>query len=259
MTDINDNQEVIASLIKGLKVIKSFDIQNSSMTLSDIAKKNEITRASARRIIRSLMYLDYVDQTNNFFSLTPKIIELGYSYFSSLHWTDMAYKEIKKIVDKCKLSCSILTLDGVNAICIMRVPSTRVLNEALNVGMTLPAAYTATGRVFMMHMDDNELYKYVHTLPITSHTDKSITSAEDLYKTIKSQRNQGYQLVVDELEEGFASMAVPIFNRENKVMATISIATYLSYKNIDYLKGEVLPLLRVGAANVGQAINALQK
>ena len=49
-----------------------------------------------------------------------------------------------------------------------------------------------------------------------------------------------------------------LFDKSNGGLILQKRTGYCQY-NIDYLKGEVLPLLRVGAANVGQAINALQK
>lgn len=152
-----DNKEIVTAFIKGLSVIKAFDHENTSMTLSDVAKKVDITRASARRLLLTLESLGYVTQNENLFSLTPKIIDLGYSYFASLPWTDLAYKNMKKVVDSCKLSCSISILDGSNVICIMRIPATRILNEGIHVGSRLPAAYTATGRLFMTHMEEKRV------------------------------------------------------------------------------------------------------
>lgn len=140
-----------------------------NMTLSDVAKKVDITRASARRLLLTLESLGYVVQNDNFFSLTLKVIDLGYSYFASLPWTELVYKNMKKVVDGCKLSCSVSILDGSNVICIMRIPATRILNEGIHVGSRLPAAYTAMGRLFMAHMEEKELYEYVLHLPLKAY------------------------------------------------------------------------------------------
>ena len=122
------------------------------MTLSDVSKKVDITRASARRLLLTLESLGYVQQRENLFSLAPKIIELGYSYFASLPWTDLAYENMKHVVEASKLSCSISIFDREHIICIMRIPATRILNEGIHVGSRLPTAYTSTGRLFMAHM-----------------------------------------------------------------------------------------------------------
>lgn len=258
MSNDIDSKEIVTAFIKGLSVIKAFDFENTSMTLTDVAKKVDITRASARRLLLTLESIGYVTQKGNLFSLTPKVIELGYSYFASLPWTDLAYKNIKKIVNQCQLSCSISILDGSNIICIMRVPATRILNEGIHVGTRLPAAYTSTGRLFMCHMNKKELRSYVQKLPLSQMTPKSIIDPNILYEKILNEKDQGYQIVEEEIENGLVSIAAPIFNRDNKMIGAMNIGTHLSYKNTTLLKNEVLPMLIEVAAETTAAIKLLQ-
>lgn len=258
MKNEHNQKDIVTAFIKGLNVIKAFDQENTRMTLTDVAKKVDITRASARRLLLTLESLGYVQQHNNFFSLSPKIIELGYSYFASLPWTDLAYKNMKKVVDACNLSCSISILDGRNIICIMRIAATRILNEGIHVGTRLPASYTSTGRIFMTHMEDKELHKYVMTLPLTKHTSKSITDPEELYKKIVDERKQNFQMVEEELEDGLLSIAVPIYNRDNKLVGAMNVGSHLSYKNSNYFRETVLPMLQKAAQETTDAIVLLQ-
>jgi IclR family pca regulon transcriptional regulator len=252
------NKDIVTAFIKGLNVIKAFDHENTSMTLSDVAKKVNITRASARRLLLTLESLGYVHQDGNFFSLTPKIIDLGYSYFASLPWTDLAHKNMKHVVDACKLSCSISVLDGSNIICIMRIPATRILNEGIHVGTRLPALYTSTGRLFMSHMKDEELYEYIGNSKLVQHTSKSITNQNILYEKIRNERTQAYQMVEEELEDGLLSIAVPIYGRNNKLIGAMNIGSHISYKNTQNIKKSVLPMLIKAAKDTTDAIVLLQ-
>lgn len=256
--DVDNNKDIVTAFIKGLNVIKAFDEENTSMTLTDVAKKVDITRASARRLLLTLESLGYVKQYGSQFSLTPRIIELGYSYFASLPWTDLAYKNLKTVSDICKLSCSVSILDGYNITCIMRVAAKRILNEGIHVGSKLPAAYSPTGRVFMAHMKDNELKKYLKNLPLQEHTKKSITTPEALYEKIVKERDQGYQIVQEELEDGLYAIAVPIYNKDNEVIATMNVASHFSHKNLTYFKNTILPLLQEAAKNTTEAIVLLK-
>lgn len=259
MSEEIDNKEIVTAFVKGLNVIKAFDYENTSMTLSDVAKKVDITRASARRLLLTLESLGYVVQNDNFFSLTPKVIDLGYSYFASLPWTDLAFKNMKKVVEECTLSCSISILDGSNVICIMRIPATRILNEGIHVGTRLPAAYTATGRLFMAHMEEKELYEYVLHLPLKGYTQKSIIDPYKLYDKLILDKEQGYQMVEEELEDGLISLAVPIYNRDNKMIGAMNIGSHLSYKNTKMIKETVLPFLINAAKETSAAIKLLQQ
>lgn len=254
-----DNKDIVTAFIKGLNVITAFDQENTSMTITDVAKKVDMTRASARRLLLTLESEGYVTQRDSHFSLTPKIIDLGYSYFASLPWSDLAYKNMKKVVDECKLSCSVSIFDRTNVICIMRIPATRILNEGIHVGSRLPAAYTATGRLFMTHMDDKELYEYVLRLPFKKMTKNSIIDPDELYKKLISEKDQGYQMVKEEIEDGLISIAVPIYNRDNKMIAAMNIGSHMSYKNTKTLKETVLPLLLEAAKDTSNAISLLHQ
>ncbi len=253
-----DKKDIVSALVKGINVIKAFDKQNTHMTLSDVAKKVGITRASARRLLLTLETLDYVAQRDNFFYLTPKIIELGYSYYASLPWTDLAYKNLKQVANECKLSCSISILDNTNIICIMRIAAQRVLSEGIHVGTRLPTAYTATGRVYLAHMKDEKLKEFIKTLPLKAHTKKSVTCHSTLYKKIKDTQHQSFQIVQEELEDGLIALASPIYNKEKEIIGAMNIGSHISYKDVDVLKKDVLPKLQKAAQQTSETISLLQ-
>ncbi len=254
-----DKKDIVTAFTKGLNVIKAFDDEDTSMTITDVAKKVDITRASARRLLLTLESESYVSQIDGFFSLTPKIIELGYSYYASLPWSDLAYQNMKKVVDSCKLSCSISIIDGTSVICIMRIPATRILSEGIHVGSRLPVAYSATGRLYMAKMKEEELYEYILKLPLKQLTKKSIIDPDILYKKILKDKNATYQIVEEEIEDGLIAIAVPIYNRDEKMIATMNISTHSSYKNIEVLKKEIIPPLMKAAKDTSDAIKLLQQ
>lgn len=252
------NKDIATSFLKGLSVIEAFDHENPNMTLTEVAKKVNITRSAARRFLLSLESLGYASQNGKVFSLTPRIINLGYSYFSSLFWTDIANKYVRIIVNECKLSCAISILDGENITCIMRVNSSTILRGGVDVGGKLPAAYTATGRLFMAEMNDKELYEYISKTPLKKYTSKTIIDTKKLFEKIKSERNQSYQVVEEELENGLLSIAVPIYNSQHRILGCMSIGTFMSEDNAKYLKEYVLPLLIEKANLATEAIVLLK-
>ena len=54
------------------------------MTLSEVAREAELSRASARRFLHTLVELGYVVTDGRVFALRPQVLELGYAYLSSL-------------------------------------------------------------------------------------------------------------------------------------------------------------------------------
>lgn len=90
-------------------------------------------------------------------------------------------------------------------------------------------------------------------------TSKSIDNPDDLYKKLLSEKKLGYQMVEEEIEDGLVSLAVPIYNRDNKMIGAMNIGSHLSYKNTKMLKETVLPLLIEAAKETTAAIKLLQQ
>ena len=70
----------VQSFARGLQVIRSFSAESPRQTLTEVAGRSELTRASARRILLTLQSLGYVESDGKLFSLTPRILELGFAY-----------------------------------------------------------------------------------------------------------------------------------------------------------------------------------
>jgi len=73
----------VQSLSRGLAVIRALN-SPEAMTLSDVARASNLTRASARRFVLTLEELGYVQQSGGRFALTPRVLELGFAYLSAL-------------------------------------------------------------------------------------------------------------------------------------------------------------------------------
>ena len=88
--DVGHDKEFMSTLAKGLAVLGAFGKERPSMTLSDAAAIADLSRATARRVLRTLAQLGYVVQDGRTFSLTPRVLELGFAYLSGQDWIDRA-------------------------------------------------------------------------------------------------------------------------------------------------------------------------
>ena len=78
----------VQSFARGLQVIRSFSERAPRQTLSEVAAATGLTRAGARRILLTLQTLGYVQADGKLFALTPRILDLGFAYLSSMPiWT----------------------------------------------------------------------------------------------------------------------------------------------------------------------------
>ena len=104
--------EVVQAFVRGLAVIRAFDADHHELTLSDVARRAGVTRAAAGRFLRTLQSLGYVRNDGRSFALTPRVLELGYSYLSSLSLPEVAQPHLEALSRAVGESASAAVLDG---------------------------------------------------------------------------------------------------------------------------------------------------
>src|SRR5262245_47915522 len=95
-----DDKEFMATLAKGLAVLGLFGKQRPSMTLSEAAVAANVSRATARRILRTLTGLGYVEQRGREFSLSPNILQLGFAWLATQSWIERATPLMKEMSER---------------------------------------------------------------------------------------------------------------------------------------------------------------
>ncbi len=244
----------LQGLERGLAVIRAFSADAPSLTLSEVARSVGITPATARRILLTLEELGYVRSDSRRFSLTPRVLALGWAYLSSLDLGELAGPFMEELSAKTRESCSIATLDLPDIVYVARVPTSRIMTVALGVGARLPAYPTSMGRVLLAGLADDELTSYLSTLQAESLTARTVTSADKLRETVSRARADGFALVDQELELGLRSIAAPIRNSRGRTIAALNVSAHASRSTPASLRADVLPHLQAAADQITTAL-----
>ena len=245
--------EIVQSLLKGLVVIQAFDQQRPTMTLSEVASETGYTRAAARRFLLTLVSEGYAKQEGKKFSLTAKILKLGFSYLASQDVWQSAQPLTQQLVEQLNESCSAAVLDGEEVVYVGRVATTkRIMSVSLNVGTRLPAFATSLGRVLLADMKDEVLHDFVASCRIEQFTAFTLTNKVELAAEISRVNQQGYSLVEQELELGLTSISVPVRNQAGKVLGALSISTHISQTTKQQVLTTILPALKACGAAIEQ-------
>lgn len=249
------DKEFMSTLAKGLAVLGSFGEQRSSMTLSEAAAATDLSRATARRVLRTLSELGYVTQNGRRFSLAPRILELGFAYLSTQSWIDIAEPPMKELSHTIQESCSAAILQGTEIVYVARMPAPhRIMSTTIAVGTRLPAFHTSLGRIQLGFLDERELWGRLHTIEMPAYTARTITNPEALVDRIKEDHKQGYSIVDEELEKGLRSLAVPILTRGGENVGAINLSAHSSRATRAELRDRFLPPLRDVAREISQSL-----
>ncbi len=249
------DKEFMATLEKGLAVLELFGERRPRMTLSEAAAITGISRATARRVLRTLTALGYLLQDGRHFSLAPRILRLGFAYLSTQTWIDRAEPLMKELSEAVQETCSAAILQGTEIVYVARTPAPhRLLSVAVTIGSRLPAFHSALGRIQLGFLAEDEIWRRLKSIrlhPVTPHT---IVDPRALAERIVADRIQGFSIVDEELETGLRAIAVPILALSGACVAAINVSAHASRSTRNAMREEFLPRLRRAAAAISETV-----
>ena len=235
--------EFVQSLERGLSVIRSFSRESPALTLTEIADRTGLTRAAARRFLLTLRDMGYVASDGRLFSLRPRVLELGYSYLSSLPVWEIARPHLEHLADLVQETTSASVLDGSDIVFVARVETKRIMSMTLGVGSRLPAWATAMGRVLLAELPPHQLDDYFSRVRLLPLNGRTITDQASLRQIIDRTRTDGWTLVDGEIEEGVRSLAVPLRSPDGRAEAALTVCSHAFRVSVERIMDEFLPLV----------------
>ena len=248
----------VQSFARGLEVIRSFSAAAPRQTLTEVAGRTGLTRAGARRILLTLQTLGYVESDGKLFSLTPRILDLGFAYISSMPIWNLAEPVMENLTARVKESCSAAVLEGVDIVYVLRVPTRKIMSIGLGVGSRLPAYCTSMGRMLLADLADDEVMRRLRMAKPRQLTRHTLIDPAAVLDKVHQARKQGWCLVNQELEEGLVSMAAPIVNSAGRTVAALNISGQANRTSPKLMQETMLPPLLEAARTISALLGTQQ-
>jgi IclR family transcriptional regulator, pca regulon regulatory protein len=249
-------REFVQGLQRGFAVIKAFAADAPRLTIADVADRTGLTRAVARRYLFTLSELGYVVQNGAQFALTPRVLDLGFTYLSTVDVATVAQPVMETVAERLHESCSVSVLDGTECVYVARVPAKRIMSINLAVGSRLPAHATSMGKVLLAALSPESLNAYFAAATLHQLTRRTICTEPALRKALRDVRERGWAFADQESEDGVRTVAAPLYNRTLTVQAAINVAGHASRVSMKALRNEHLPLLLDAARDISSALGA---
>ena len=244
----------VQSFARGLDVIRAFNAGAPEHTLTSMAAATGLTRAGARRILLTLQNLGYVASDGKLFRLTPRILDLGFAYLTTMPIWNLAEPVMETLSEAMGESTSACVLDGTDIVYVLRISTRKIMRVSLGAGSRLPVYCTSMGRVLLSGMPEAEAIQLLESAPRPAHTANTLTELEDILREVRLARQQGWCLVDQELEEGLISLAAPVFSRSGHVIAAINLSGQANRTDPETMKARMLAPLLQAARDISQLL-----
>jgi IclR family pca regulon transcriptional regulator len=244
------DKDYVQSLERGLSVILAFAAGRPLLTLAQLATVTGLSRPTVRRLVLTLARLGYVRAEGRSYALTPHVLALGHAFTSSLSLTEAAHGPMADATEVVGHTCSLLVLDGEEAVFLSRIPPRGGM--PLLSSSRMPAYATAAGRVLLTGQRDVSL-----TGPFPRLTPATVTDPALLREIVTEVGERGWALVDQEYEEGVRSFSAPVRDSAGWVVAALGMSVP-STVDLSVITCEYVPALMSAANDISAALGAGQ-
>lgn len=246
--------DFVNALARGLAVITCFGHDAETLTLSEIATRAGLTRGTARRFLLTLEALGYLRSEGKAFRLSPKTLNLGYAYLSSLPLWRAAQPIMQHVVNELNEACSLGVLEGLDIVYVARIPPKHMSFVPLHIGTRMPAHINAMGQVLLAELDQPELDEYFRNAKFEKITRYTLTDEAAIRRLLARVARDRYALSDRQLQIGLRAVAVPVPTNSGRSEVALNVSADESRATKQDLIERFLPVLKEAADQLAHAV-----
>lgn len=241
----------VKSVEKTLAVLLAFNTDSPHLSVTQVAKATNLTRAAARRFLLTLTDLGYLSSDGPTFSLTPRVLDIGAGFLAGLDLPKIAQPHLNQLAHELDESATLSILDGDDIVYIARAAAPRLHAVTVNLGNRLPAWATSMGRMLIAELPETFQQEFLERVEISPFTDHTVSPAAELGKELHRIRDQGWCLVSQELDDGLRGLAVPVRRGQN-TLAALNVSLHTSHLRGLSVEDDLVPHLQRIAVSIAE-------
>ncbi|MEP2781582.1 MAG: IclR family transcriptional regulator [Pseudoruegeria sp.] len=183
----------------------------------------------------------------------PRLRTLAVNTMSSEHLRTARLAIIKNVAETIGETCNLATPDREGMTYLDRVETKWPLRIQLPIGTQVPFHCTASGKMYLSSLRSAPLNGVLSAHPLSEQTQKTISDPVALRAELKLIKEQGYATDDEEFMTGMAALAVPVFDAQKRMLATLSVHAPIQRQSVQGLIAFV-PCLKEGAARLSELL-----
>ena len=218
---------IVPALERGLLLLQAFSKDKPVQSLGILAKELDLPRATTFRLANTLEHLGFLirDEESGEYRVGAAALKLGWTYLTGLELPEIAYPFLSDLRYRTGASVHMSVREGTEVVYVSRLAAQAALSSNIRVGSRLPAHASTMGRALLQDLEDEdlfELYRGTRELaPFSPDTPPTVVALRDLL--LKDARNDGVVVSRGYYEKGVVSVAAPIRDGSDRVVAAVNI------------------------------------
>lgn len=247
---MEDRKLTVRAVERALDILMCFT-KDSDLGLSEIAGAIGLHKSTVHRLLTTLEERGFVirDPATDKYRLGLKIWELSAHLSHNDDPAVLLLPQMEQLRDRLGETVSLYLRDGTDRLRIQAVQSNQAIRRVAQVGARLPLFVGASSKVLVAYAEDAVLRAVLDSPDWPAAVDR-----EAYMSQLEEIRRAGYATSYEEREPGAAAVAAPIFDRNGRVAAALSVSGPVSRLSPQTLE-KMAPVLIEAAREMGMMIH----
>ncbi|MEU0938199.1 IclR family transcriptional regulator [Embleya sp. NPDC005971] len=210
---------------KVMAILGAFAAGDGRLRLTEVCRRADLAPATGHRLMAELVaggFLERLDDGS--YRVGVKLWHIGTQAHAATDLRDLALPHMEDLYEATHENVQLAVLRDGKALYLERLRGTRSMPIVTRVGTELPLHATGVGKVLLAYAP-GQLRERALSEPLAAHTSRTITDPDRLRECLTEVRRTGVATTSGEMTVGAHSVAAPVRDRHDTVVAALSLVT----------------------------------
>ena len=220
------SRRLVPALDRSVQILDMICVTDQRLTISEISRRMGIPKSTVHGICVTLLEHELLlKRDDQSFRIGPHIMRWANTFKRTIDVTDEFLSVWDSESEFPGATITLSVLDGADVVYIAARNSDRYHDFfTFSVGARLPAAFTATGKAFLMCMREREVRALFSEEFPDALTPASVRSLDALLEELKRFRELGYTIDNEQVKEGMRCFGKTVLNSWNAPIAGLAVS-----------------------------------
>lgn len=232
----------VPALQRGLAIMERIARSRRGLTFAQLTRYFEdVPKSSVHTLVLTLEregYLQREDATGRYVT-GAKLVHIAAVTLDSVVLRERATPLLRELVADTRMTAHLAVLERDEVTIVAKVDRPGTHRIATWVGKRMDAHCTSLGKCLIAHIPDEDVDRLIAERGLLRHNEYTIVSPSRLKQELTRVRALGYALDDQEEELGGRCVGAPVWNREGRAVAAVSISGSADHITADTLDGFV--------------------
>jgi DNA-binding IclR family transcriptional regulator len=209
----------IQSIEVGMEILKKVAEANQPVTITELAALCETSKSKLHRYLISFVRTGMLQKDSDAkYILGTEILRLGLKASHNLNTVDLAQPHLLQLKERFDETVALAMWGENGPFFVSWEESKGPVNIGIKIGSHVRVTDSAAGVVFSSYLP-----KELTRMKIEEELSTSVSSIDEFEKKLEFVRENKYSYVVETIISGINAIAAPIFDRNHKVVAALTV------------------------------------